>query len=43
MTEKGGGKEKKINGGPATANHVRDGWKEVKYKYLQRESAIKHF
>jgi hypothetical protein len=30
MTENGGGKERKINGGVATANQVRDGWKELK-------------
>jgi hypothetical protein len=30
MTENGGGKEKKINGGATTANQVRDGWKELK-------------
>jgi hypothetical protein len=41
MTENGLGKERKINGGPATANQVRDGWKELKQKYLQTESAIK--
>jgi hypothetical protein len=44
MTENVGGKERKINGGTATANQVRDGWKELKQKYLQIESAIKkHF
>jgi hypothetical protein len=30
MTENGGGKERKINGGPTTANPVRDGWKDLK-------------
>jgi hypothetical protein len=30
MTVNGGGKEKKINGGAAMANQVRDGWKELK-------------
>jgi hypothetical protein len=30
MTENRGGKEKKINGGAATVNQVRDGWKELK-------------
>jgi hypothetical protein len=40
LTENEGGKERKINGGPATANQVRDGWKELKHKYLQIESAI---
>jgi hypothetical protein len=43
MMENGWGKERKINGGPATANQVRDGWKELKQKYLQTESAIKTF
>jgi hypothetical protein len=43
MTENGWGKERKINGGSATANQVRDGWKELKQKYLQTESAIKTF
>ncbi len=42
MTENGGGQERKINGGPATANQVRDGWKELKYKCWQIESAIKN-
>jgi hypothetical protein len=32
-----------INGGTTTAIHVRDGWKELKLKYLQKESAIKNF
>jgi hypothetical protein len=40
MTENGWGKERKINGGPAMANQVRDGRKELKQKYLQKESAI---
>ncbi len=39
----GGGKEKKINGGSAMANQVRDGWKELKHKYLQIESTIKKY
>jgi hypothetical protein len=30
MTENGGGKERKINGGAPTANQVRDGLKELK-------------
>jgi hypothetical protein len=38
-----GGKERKINGGPAMVNQVRDGWKELKQKYLQKESAIQMF
>jgi hypothetical protein len=41
MTENEWGKERKINGGPATANQVRDGWKKLKQKCLQTESAIK--
>jgi hypothetical protein len=41
MTENGGGKERKINGGSATANQVRDRSKELKQKCLQTESAIK--
>jgi hypothetical protein len=43
MTENGGGKERKINGGLATANQVREGWKKLKHKYLQTESTIKTF
>jgi hypothetical protein len=35
MTENGGGKERNINGGPAMANQVREGWKELKQKYLK--------
>ncbi len=42
MTENGGGKERKINGGPTTANQVRDGWKGLKQKCLETESAIKN-
>jgi hypothetical protein len=42
MTENGGGKERKINGGPPTANQVRDGWKDLKQKCSQTESAIKN-
>jgi hypothetical protein len=42
ITENGRGQERKINGGPATANQVRDGWKDLKHKYLQKESAIKN-
>ncbi len=42
MTENGWGNERKINGGPAMANQVRDEWKELKQKYLQKESAIKN-
>jgi hypothetical protein len=43
MTENGGGKERKINGGPPKANQVRDGRKELKHKCSQIESAIKNF
>jgi hypothetical protein len=43
MSENGGGKERKINSGPATATQVRDVWKELKQKYWQTESAIKNF
>jgi hypothetical protein len=43
MTENGWDKERKINGRLAMANQVRDGWKELKLKYLQTESAIKTF
>jgi hypothetical protein len=43
MTENRWGKERKINGGPATANHVRDGLKELKQKCLQIASARKTF
>jgi hypothetical protein len=42
MTENGGGKERKRNGGPPRANQVRDGWKDLKQKCLQIESAIKN-
>jgi hypothetical protein len=41
MMKNGWGKERKINGGLATANQVRDGWKKLKQKCLQTESAIK--
>jgi hypothetical protein len=41
MTENGGGKERKINGGPATANQVRDGWKELKHKYFANRECYK--
>jgi hypothetical protein len=41
MKENGGGKERKINGGTATVNQARDGWKEPNQKYFQNESAIK--
>jgi hypothetical protein len=39
-TVNGGGKERKINGGAATAHQVRDGRKELKQKYLQKDSAF---
>jgi hypothetical protein len=42
MTEKGWGKERKLNGGPVTANQVRDRLKQLKHKYLQTERAIKN-
>jgi hypothetical protein len=41
--ENGWGKERKINGGSATANQVRDGFKELKQKCWQTKSAIKNF
>jgi hypothetical protein len=43
MTENGCGKERKINGGLAMANQVRDGFKELKQKCWQTESAVKNF
>ncbi len=43
MTENGGSKERKINGGPTMANQVRDGWKDLKQKCWETESAIKMF
>jgi hypothetical protein len=36
----GGDKERMMNGGPATANQVRDREKELKQKLLETESAI---
>ncbi len=41
VTENWGGKERTLNGGSATANQVRDRWKELKQKCSQTESAIK--
>jgi hypothetical protein len=38
----GGGKERKMNGGVATANQVKDGWGRLKQKLSQTESAIKN-
>jgi hypothetical protein len=40
MKENGGGKERKINGGP---NQVRDGWKDLNHKYSQIEITVKIF
>jgi hypothetical protein len=42
MMGNGWGKERKINGASATANQVRDGWKELKQKCSQTESAVKN-
>jgi hypothetical protein len=39
----GWGKERKMNGGPAAANQVRDRGKGLKQKLLQIESSIKIF
>jgi hypothetical protein len=36
----GGGQGRMMNGGPATANHVRDREKGLKQKLLEMESAI---
>jgi hypothetical protein len=33
----GGGKERKLNIGLATANQMRDGWKGLKIKFFNRE------
>jgi hypothetical protein len=38
----GGGKERKMNGGSATANHVKDRWKRLKQKLCKTESAVKN-
>jgi hypothetical protein len=38
----GGGKERKMNGGSATADHVKDRQKRLKQKLFKTESAIKH-
>jgi hypothetical protein len=38
----GGGKERKMNIGSATANHVKDRRKRLKQKLFKTESAIKH-
>jgi hypothetical protein len=37
----GGGKERKMIGGLASANQVKDGDKELKLKFLKTESAIR--
>jgi hypothetical protein len=39
----GGGKERKMNNGSATANQVRERGKELKYKLLKIESAMKKY
>jgi hypothetical protein len=39
----GGGKERKMNGGSSTADHVKDRRKRLKQKLFQTESAIKNF
>jgi hypothetical protein len=38
----GGGKEKKMNGGLATSDQVKDGGKGLKQMFFQTESAIKN-
>jgi hypothetical protein len=38
----GGGKERKMNGGSANADHVKDQQKQLKQKLFKTESAIKH-
>jgi hypothetical protein len=38
----GGGKERKMNGGSATADHVKDRRKSLKQKLFKTERAIKH-
>jgi hypothetical protein len=38
----GGGKERKMNGGSATANHVKDWRKRLKQKLSKTESALKN-
>jgi hypothetical protein len=39
----GGGKERKMNGGSATANQVKNGEKRLKQKFFQTERAITNF
>jgi hypothetical protein len=43
MMENGGGKERKINSGPAAANHMRDGRKGLKQRFLKMEMAIQKY
>jgi hypothetical protein len=38
----GGGKERKMNGGSSTADHVKDRRKRLKQKLFQTERAIKN-
>jgi hypothetical protein len=38
----GGGKERKMNGGSSTADHVKDRRKRLKQKLFQTESAVKN-
>jgi hypothetical protein len=38
----GGGKERKMNGGWATPNHVKDRREKLKQKLFKTESAIKN-
>jgi hypothetical protein len=38
----GGGKERKMTGGSAAADHVKDRRKSLKQKLFKIESAIKH-
>jgi hypothetical protein len=38
----GGGKERKMNGGLATANQVKEEAKRPKQKFFQTESSIKN-
>jgi hypothetical protein len=38
----GGGKERKMSGGSATADHVKDRQKSLKQKLFKTERAIKH-
>jgi hypothetical protein len=43
VTENGRGKERKMNGGPATVSQKRDREKGLKQKLLQKERAMKIF